>query len=65
VGREFNGAADGIDQPAENYFERGPASIAFEHLFHRRWLLSGGGVGVVQRPKDIIKGTKEDATYAA
>jgi hypothetical protein len=42
---QFNSATNGVNQQAEDSFERRPARITFEHFLDRGWLLARDGIG--------------------
>ena len=62
MGREGNGALDGINQPPQNVFLVGPGGVALEQLFYGVWFFAGGVVRGGERAKDGMDAFKKGAT---
>lgn len=60
-----NGLMDGINnKPAQHHFASGPASIAFQELFHQDRLLVVRTIVVFQGVENSVDGGKKDPMQA-
>jgi hypothetical protein len=61
---EGNGLLNSVDEPAEDDFTGGPATITFLELLNRDWILPVGTVPSIQWVKDRVNSREEDTPKA-
>ena len=62
--RKGDGHGDGVNEPAKDHFECGPAGVAVAELGNRDGLTTGGRVLGIEGTEDIIDGMEDDAADA-